>query len=488
MSNMKRKRLFTVLAVLLTATGLWAQDMPEEPKQINLTRNERQMARQNNGFGFDLFRQARKNENQVMSPLSITYLLGMLNNGAAGLTRDEICQVLGFGNFTTDEVNAFCRKMLTESIALDELTKVNIGNAIFLNQPYGICADFEQAARDYYFAEVSTLDFHNDPAMDIINQWASDQTNGLIPEILNVNSFNPDAVSYLLNAIYFKGAWTLKFDKEETIDEPFDGGLDVPMMHLHNLLPYTENDVYQMVALPYGNQAYQMNILLPREGKTIDDVLANINGESWENSLWLSPADVDVKMPRIETETDLPLVDIMKSLGMEKAFDKYLAEFPGFYTNIDGNTYIGMMKQVAKIKLDEEGTEAAAVTVVEVACESIEDPEEPKTYELHADRPFVYVISERSTGAIFFIGQYVGPGEGSKPSPGEDVMGVEDIQALKIQSLKNQVYDLQGRLVSSRSGERGARSENADLSPLTSCPLPLKKGIYITNGRKIIVR
>lgn len=145
---MKRKRLFTVLAALLTATGLWAQDMPEEPKEIDLTNNERQMARQNNGFGFDLFRQARKNENQVMSPLSITYLLSMLNNGAEGLTRDEICQVLGFGNFTTDEVNAFCRKMLTESIALDELTKVNIGNAIFLNQPYGICADFEQAARD----------------------------------------------------------------------------------------------------------------------------------------------------------------------------------------------------------------------------------------------------------------------------------------------------------------------------------------------------
>ena len=406
-----KKRMILALTLALTAIGAWAQDTPEEPKEIDLTWQELQLVVQNNNFAFNLFRKARENKDMVISPLSVTYALGLVNNGAEGDTRWEINMALGTDSYSTDELNNFCHKMLTESNTLDELTQVNIANAIFLNEPCSIYADFEEKARTYYNAHIETRDFTDGETMNVINQWASDETNGMIQDLLNEGSFNPLAISYLLNAIYFKGTWTLKFDKDETVDEPFNGGAEVPMMHMHNLLPYTENDIYQMVTLPYGNQAYQMNVLLPREGRSIADVVNSLNGRQWQNSFWLPIAEVDVKMPRIETETDLPLVDIMKKLGVTSAFSAESAQFPGFYHNIDGNAYIKNMQQKAKIQLDEEGTEAAAVTIIMETGEGIEEPEESKQYEFHANRPFLYVISERSSGAIFFIGQYVADGE-----------------------------------------------------------------------------
>ena len=229
----------------------------------------------------------------------------------------------------------------------------------------------------------------------------------MIEKVLNEQSFNPDAVSYLLNAIYFKGTWAEKFDKDNTKDETFKGysaDKQVPMMHQEHEFNYTETDDCQALRLPYGNLAYRMTILLPKEGKTINDVLKNLTAESWERYQFMDRAYVDLKLPRFESTTDVGLNDIMSALGMPRAFDPYLAEFPNF-CNVP--TFIGMMKQVAKIKLNEEGTEAAAVTVIGEYASAIE-PSEPQHVQFFANRPFLYVISEQSTGAIFFIGQYMG--------------------------------------------------------------------------------
>ena len=415
------------------------------PKEIELSEGEQQLIVGNNDFAFKLFRKARGDKSCIMSPLSITYALGLLNNGAAGQTQQEINQVLGFGEAGVDGINQFCHKMLQEAETLDSHTKSLIANTIFVNEGFGyrLQDDFTKKAHDYYNAEPQNRDFADGQTMDVINQWASDHTEGLIKEVLNEDSFDPTVVSYLLNALYFKGMWSSPFDAAETKEETFGSGAKVPMMHKHDTsFDYTENELYQAVNLPYGNGAYLMTIFLPCKDKTIGDVLESLNGSNWQ--VKKSHCDVDLKLPRFETNTRLELVEIMADLGMPTAFTG-AADFP-YFCNVP--IYIGNMFQVAKIKLDEEGTEAAAVTVIEEKPTST-----PYMTEFHATRPFFYVISEQSTGSIFFMGQYTG-----------DV--TTDIQTMNRSSLtKNHYYNLQGQRISS-----------------------LQKGLNIVNGRKVLVK
>ena len=391
---------------------------PENNEQtfISLTQAEQQLVTGNNDFAFNLFRLAgprvpsgpagqEPEKATILSPISITYALGMLNNGAAGETQQQINKVLGFNN--ADEVNAFCKKMLTEALQLDKLTKVQIANNIYVNKYYTLKPVFVEKANDYYNAQPETRDFADGKTRDVINQWASDHTEKMIEEVLSEDEFDPAAVSYLLNAIYFKGTWEVQFKKEETKEEAFKStGKIVPMMHLKQQFLYADKGDYEALKLPYGNGAYSMTILLPKDGKTTYDIAQSLTSESWKR-MWKSgvPSEgtiVDVKLPRFETNTDLDLIKIMSRLGMPKAFT-VSAEFPDF-CNVP--TFIGLMKQVARIKVSEEGTEAAAVTVI--GMKNSVTPSEPLHVNFHADHPFIYIISEQSTGAIFFIGHYTG--------------------------------------------------------------------------------
>ena len=449
------KRTLLALATMMMALAAQAQDY-QEPKWIQLTAEERALVKGRVDFSFRLFKETRGDINQVISPLSVTYALGMLNNGAAGVTRQEICQTLGFGDTGADGINQFCRKMLTEMPELDEQTKVMISNAIFLNQPRHFLPEFLEIAHTYYDAETQTRDFADGETMGVINQWGSDHTMGMIDKVLSEDTFNPDAASYLLNAVYFKGVWTLKFDKEETKDEVFNGRETVPMMHKVDYYPYTENDDYQALALPYGNQAYCMTVLLPRENRSIDNVLATLDADTWLwNLQWMDTNEVDVKLPRMDITTNVDLVETMKALGMPSAFDPLEADIPGCY-NVP--QCISKMFQTAKIKMDEEGTEAAAITVI-VTTDSATP--EPKFYEFHADRPFLYIISERSTGTILFIGQYMGENTVSDPT------GIEEIDngQLTIDNEETGIYNLSGQRLSK-----------------------MQKGINIVGGRKIAVK
>ena len=421
----------------------------DAPKEIELAEGEQELIESNNDFAFNLFRKARGDKSKILSPLSITFALGMLNNGADGQTLQEINQTLGFGEAGADAINAFCQKMLREANTLDDRTKALIANTIFVNEGLGyrLQEGFMDKVNTYYDAQPQNRNFADGETMDVINQWASDHTMGMIPEVLREDSFNPNAVSYLLNALYFKGMWSSPFKKEETQDEPFGGGDDVPMMHdFREGSLYAENDLYQAVRLPYGNGAYRMDVFLPREDKTVGEVLETLSGDNWQPEY--ENKDVDLKLPRFETDTNQDLVGVMASLGMPKAFS-IEAEFPYF---CNGNPYIGKMFQVAKIKLDEEGTETAAVTVIEMT-ESI-----PQRADFHANRPFLYIISEQSTGAIFFIGQFTG-------GVTADVRtGIIGTKAEPRTDANNLIYNL--------SGQR-----------LTKEPA---RGLYIKNGKVMI--
>lgn len=439
-----------VLSIVLMMTLVVSAD--NTPKSISLTTDQQGLVVSNNDFAFNLFRKARKDENMILSPLSITYALGMLNNGAAGETLQQINTVLGFGDAGADAINDFCRKMLSEALVLDELTKVMISNTIFFNAAKGyVLKDaFVEKANQYYDAVPESRNFGDGQTLDVINKWANDHTEGMIPQILKEDEFDADAVSYLLNALYFKGTWTLKFDEAETKAEQF-GQEKVPMMHLENNLPYMDDTDCQMLALPYGNGAYQMTILLPHEGKTVNDVLQGMTAEKWKQYKWMDEAVVDVKLPRFESMTELNLNDIMSALGMPNAFVYGIAEFPDFCNKED--IYISLMKQVAKIEVNEAGTEAAAVTIIGVKDSA--GPEEPLHVKFHANRPFLYIISEQSTGSIFFIGQYMGNQKG-------DPAGITPSSLNTPSSTK--IYNLAGQQLSS----------------------PPAKGIYIRDGKKMV--
>ena len=423
----------------------------DAPKEIELADGEQELINSNNDFAFNLFREARRDTSCVLSPLSITYALGMLNNGADGQTLQEINQTLGFGEAGADAINAFCQKMLKEANTLDAKTKALLANTIFVNEGLGyrLQDGFIDKVNTYYNAQPQNRDFNDGETMDVINQWASDHTEGMIPTVLDTLTYDPFAVSYLLNALYFKGIWSSPFKADETRYEPFGGGLEVPMMHISKAFGYAENDLYQAVRLPYGDGAYRMDVFLPREGKTVGDVLSALDGSNWQPKY--QHTLLDLKLPRFETSTNQDLNEIMSDLGMPTAFKEEYAEFPYF---CNSPVYIGKMFQMAKIKLDEQGTEAAAVTVIIVAPTSM--PPVPKPF--YVNRPFLYVISEQSTGTIFFIGQYSG-------GVSADVRtGIVAMRAEPKTAVRDQIFNLSGQRLSKEPA----------------------RGLYIKNGKVMI--
>jgi serpin B len=418
----------------------------EERAQIALSDAERALVNGSNDFAFRLMREANTDESRILSPLSIVCALGMVNNGAAGQTQAEINEVLGGSGATPEVINTFCQKMLSQAADLDPDTKVCMANNIYMNVGYELLAPFVKTAKTYYDATPEVRNFKDGKTMDVINQWASDHTEQMVKEVLNEQTFNDDAASYLLNALYFKGTWTIKFDRQQTVMERFNFGDEEPMMHMKATFGYDETDSYQAVRLPYGNEAFQMTIFLPRKDLTVADVLGLLEGSNWQ--LKGMPREVDLKLPRIETETSQDLKPVMRALGMPTAFDRDLAEFP-YFCNLP--TYIAEMRQRAKITLNEEGTEAAAVTTIEMVEKSA-----PATATFHATRPFVYVVSELSTGAIFFIGQYMGGTTAGIPT---DEMTVTDRS-----TAEPQLYNMAGQRLNA----------------------PPARGIFIADGKKVI--
>lgn len=409
---MNKRNAWAAIALVLMATTAVVGCSSDSDGQsfttdLKLTRGEQQLVKESNDFALDLFRQVQdERKSQLVSPISIVYALGMLNNGATGETQAQINRALGFGDAGADSINLFCLKMLRRANRLDSETRVMIANNIYVNQDYQLLPDFVSKARLFYDAEPETRDFADGKTCDVINRWASDHTEGMIDKVLDDSSFDPEAVSYLLNAIYFKGTWTHQFKKELTKRREFyhvgeaENMTYCDMMSQERRFNYAETYDVQALQLPYGNGSFVMTVLLP---KIVEDQplnrLPNVpTGDEWRLlNKRMRQEKVHVMLPRFETNTDIDLVPIMQKLGMTKAFTDD-AEFSNF---CDRPTCISQMKQAARIKVNEEGTEAAAVTTGGIGAAA-----SPKLFR--ADHPFLYIISEQQTGAVLFIGQYTG--------------------------------------------------------------------------------
>lgn len=366
---------------------------------------QRELLTKNNTFAINLFNRVSGMDSKVISPLSVTGLMSILANGAEGETRQEILNTLGWNGASLDEINALYGYLIKKAGTLDPSTTVSIADYVAVNKNNHVKKEFEQTVNDWFKAEVGSLDFTSGKTTDIINNWCSKHTDGMIPKI--IDNVDPQAVAYIMNAIYFNGSWADKFNAKETKLERFRGYTrdikKVKTMHRNDEYLYTSNKTYSAVRIPYGNGTYSMTLLLPNEDKSIDDMMKVVNakelsslGRSMEN------CKVDLKLPKFTTEVELPLNDVISSLGAPTMFNSS-ADFSGL---ADGNLFVSKMLQKAKIEVSEEGTKAAAVTAAIMTMSAIAP--EPRQVDFHADRPFVYYISESGTGAIYFIGQFTG--------------------------------------------------------------------------------
>lgn len=401
---MKTGLILAAAAACILAVSCEEQgpEYPGEP--IPLTKAEEGINASANNFGFEVFHELYEDGQVLFSPLSASLALSMTATGADGNTAKQMTKILGFDGFTTDEVNGYYKKMVSALLTADPKTVFEIANSIWISDRITVKKPFIDDCEKYYSSEVFPgADFGSMDTIDKVNKWCSDKTHGKIKNILEEP--DPLLVMALMNALYFNGTWKYPFpnlfkNKFNTISGK---AVEMEMMNTSAELPYSEYDGFRMVDLPYGNGSFSMKVILPGDkedfGKAVKrfdaKTLDKLNGKA-------ATKTVSVIMPKFMFDYTGSLSDVLVALGMADAFSPAKADFSKMSN--DG-LYISFVKQKTFIDVNEKGTEAAAVTIVGM-FENSAGPE-PEVIYFTADRPFLFVIQENSTGAVLFIGQKV---------------------------------------------------------------------------------
>ncbi|GAA3408681.1 serpin family protein [Paenibacillus hodogayensis] len=366
-----------------------------------------------NDFGFELFRKTTavgpEAGNAVLSPVSVALALSMTINGAAGPTRNALAQGLHLQGIGAEETNVGARALQHVLQNADASVQLSVANSLWARKGVPFQKDFLTLNKEFYGARTEQLDFGKRSAADTINQWAKKQTNGRIDQMVNA-PIDPQTMLFLLNAVYFKGDWTIPFDKEATRDRPFllaDGTkVDRSTMARRGSFDYAEQQGYAAVRLPYGNGSTGMIILLPDEGVKLSSLVERLTGTEWSALIGsLQKQEGEVSLPRFKLEYAATLNEPLKVMGMALAFDPLKADFSGMLTP-PPNMYIGEVKHKTYVRVDEKGTEAAAVTKVEMRAGSAPNP---SGFRMNIDRPFLFALQERQTGALLFVGTVYDP-------------------------------------------------------------------------------
>lgn len=398
-------------------------DDPNPPdRTVNeLTQSEKDLATSVNTFSFKLFNQVCSNaepgENVFISPLSVSYALGIAANGAKGQTQSEMLAALEIAGFSLTEANQAYEGLTSILMQADPEVTFTVANSFWSRAGKEIQPQFIKVCQDYFNALVEEIDFQAPDAADRINGWVSDNTNGKITEVIEP-PISGDIAALLMNALYFKANWTFPFDPDDTYQDQFyrsDGTEATCDMMYKDTDSDAENyeetfaqrppavfntAVCVGVTLPYGDEGYRMTLLLPNESITADSLVALLNPVTWQE--WMqSPRQSGFMLilPKFKFKFDVELKDILISMGMQSAFDAYQADFSNLF--VDGNGWIDQVKHMTFVQVDEEGTEAAAVTIV-VFIDSASGP-------VAFNRPFVFVIHEAVSGAVLFMGKIENP-------------------------------------------------------------------------------
>lgn len=373
-----------------------------------LTAAERDVRDASNHFAFGAFARASAaspGENVFMSPLSVSLSLGMVLNGAAGETQEQMRRTLGFGSAELATVQQGYRDLSALLRGLDRSTTFQVANSIWHDRGYPFRTSFLDAGRTYFDAEIRAVDFADtEGTKRAVNGWVSDKTNGRIPTI--VDDVREDDVMYLINAIWFKGTWRSRFDPADTHDAPFttaDGTVQTVRMMSQEVggegaFRHFQDGTVEAGELAYGNGAFAMTILLPPRGTSVDALAASLTPARWNaivtglapRSGWM------LALPRFTVSWSRELKDDLMALGMTDAFVPDRADLSGMSAQDD--LYVGFVMHKTFIKVDEEGTEAAAVTNTGIRVTSM-----PPGF--YVNRPFVFAIRERLSGTILFVGK-----------------------------------------------------------------------------------
>ncbi|MBN2481985.1 MAG: serpin family protein [Bacteroidales bacterium] len=381
------------------------EDPLQTMKKINITKTTGEIIAADNAFGLELFQKVLAGDadakNVFVSPTSVAMALAMTYNGADGETRTAMEHALKKNGFTVEEINTSYKSLIEALVSVDPKVLFEIANSIWYRLDFTVLPDFVSVNQEYYDAEVSALDFSLPSASETINGWVADKTHDKITEI--IRDIPGDVVMYLINAIYFKGIWQYEFDDADTHDDVFklkDGSpVAAPFMQQEAPLPYASNELFSMIEMPYGQGNYNMVVILPQTSHTTDEVAASLTTENWESWLnALTEQKVLVQLPKFKFEYENLLNDELSVMGMGVAFTPQ-ADFSKI--NGSGGIWISRVIHKTFVEVNEEGTEAAAVTAVEMV-ESIGPG--PDYVLFRVDRPFIFAIREKYTGTIIFIG------------------------------------------------------------------------------------
>lgn len=379
---------------------------PVEREVRNLTTVEAQISASGNRFGFELFQQVNRAEpgkNFFISPLSIAMALGMALNGADQATLAEMKTVLGLQKLNDDEINSSYKSLNDLLTQMDAQVVFEIANSLWYRQEFTVAPVFIDQLKRFFSAQASGLNFNSPEAAKIINQWVEQKTHGKIKGIVDV--IPPEIMLYLINAIYFKGTWTYAFDPLTTLEAPFyladNSTMSCQMMSQTATLPFMETDAMQAVDLPYGAGAFGMTILLPRSTGDLEALCAQLTQENWQQwSKMFREQKGTIFLPRFELQYAITLNQVLQQMGMNQAFNPEAADFSRI--NKNEKLFISQVKHKTFLKVDEEGTEAAAVTSIEVGVTSVGGPQ---GFFMRIDRPFLLVIHERNSQSLLFIGK-----------------------------------------------------------------------------------
>jgi len=408
---MYRSLVFALLAAFLILGGCGDKaSNPESDKPRPVTETEEQLVDSFNRFGLDLFKElvrGERDENVFVSPLSVSMALGMTYNGAAGTTEEAMRNTLKFDDLTLEQINGAYRSLIDLLGSLDPDVQFQLANSIWYRMGVTFRQDFIDRNQIYFNAEVRGLDFSAPEAAATINDWVSENTGDRIEDIVS-DPIDPMTVMFLINAIYFKGSWTYEFDTEETEDDVFmlPGGVEAPcrMMNQAGDFMYFRGMGFQAIDLPYGNGDFSMVVILPDRPKNdIDSIIDALDQETWIG--WLESFDEQeghIQLPKFTLEYEAMLNKVLTALGMGVAFDMGAADFSGMYSGPQ-RLFISKVKHKSFVTVDEEGTEAAAATSVEVGITS------PTGFRMRVDHPFLFAIRDSHTQTILFMGKIVEP-------------------------------------------------------------------------------
>lgn len=401
------KTLTSALLLFLLFTSACNNADPEpDPKKIDLSLKSKQLVEADNSFGLEVFQRLNETEkgNFNISPLSISQALAMTYNGARGETKAAMEEALKKAGFTTDEINQSYQSLVKALLGADSKVTLEIAQSIWYRKGFNVLQDFKTVNQTYYDAEVKELDFSRSDALKTINGWIEDKTHDKIKDM--IKEIDPDHVMFLINAVYYYAEWQTKFDKKNTSKQDFtkeDGSIvKVDMMSKTDSVNYLSNKLFTAVQLPYGRGNFNMVVMVPNETYECNDLVDQLTSENWNK--WMQSFhmtnSLNIELPKFKAEYEVKLNDVLSAMGMEIAFTK-LADFTGI--NSKGEIYIDYVQHNTFIEVDENGTEAAAATVV-----SMKDYAAMPIF-FKANKPFLFAITEKETGVILFIGKIKNP-------------------------------------------------------------------------------